>query len=86
MILDGMQQESSREQQKWQELAPLERSILSLEKENWKYPGAIEAAVRRRLGLTPIAYYQQLNTMIDNPRIIALEPALTRRLREHRDG
>ncbi len=66
-------------------LDELETGIISIEKRRWKYPGAKEQAIRTELGLSPIAYYQRLNTMIDNPRIIAVEPALTRRLREHRD-
>ncbi|QRZ61902.1 DUF3263 domain-containing protein [Rothia sp. ZJ932] len=67
-------------------LTDIEAAIIGLEKRRWKYPGAKEQAIRQQLSLSPIAYYQLLNTMIDTPRVIAVEPALTRRLREHRDN
>lgn len=62
-----------------------EAAILNLEKKRFKYQGSKEQAITRTLGLTPVAYYQQLNALIDNPRAIAAEPALTRRLRLKRD-
>ena len=65
-------------------LTDLERAMIALEKRHWKYQGTKEKAITA-LGLTPIAYYQKLNTMIDDPRVIAAEPILTARLREHRD-
>lgn len=67
------------------ELTEQERGIISIEKRRWKYPGAKEQAIKTELSLSPISYYQQLNALIDSPRVIAQEPALTRRLREHRD-
>lgn len=63
-----------------------EAAILNLEKKRFKYQGSKEQAITRTLGLTPVAYYQQLNALIDNPRAIATEPALTRRLRLKRDA
>ncbi len=63
-----------------------ERAMLTIEKGRWKYPGAKEQRIKTELGLGAIAYYQQLNRLIDDPRAIAAEPALTRRLCEHRDG
>lgn len=79
---ENLQQEQSPEVV----LDRIEAGIISIEKRNWKYPGSKEQAIRQELGLAPIAYYQRLNSMIDQPRIIAEEPALTRRLREHRDN
>ncbi|WP_237207592.1 DUF3263 domain-containing protein [Rothia nasimurium] len=67
-------------------LSELEVAILNLEKKRFKYQGSKEQAITRTLGLTPVAYYQQLNALIDNPRAIAAEPALTRRLRLKRDA
>ena len=66
-------------------LTEVEAGILSIEKRQWKYPGTKEQAIRAELDMAPIAYYQRLNQMIDDPRIIAAEPALTRRLRDFRD-
>ena len=69
---------------KFEELSPLERAIIGIEKRRWKYQGSKEKTIGA-LGITPSAYYQKLNTMIDDPRVIAAEPILTARLREHRD-
>ena len=59
-------------------------AILALEKRRFKYQGSKEQAISR-LGLTPVAYYQQLNALLDNPVAIATEPVLTARLRQQRD-
>lgn len=68
------------------QLTDQERAILDMEKKRFKYQGSKEQAISKYLGLTPIAYYQQLNALIDTPRAIAAEPALTRRLRLIRDS
>lgn len=65
-------------------LTDLERAMIALEKRHWKYQGTKEKAITA-LGLTPIAYYQKLNTMIDSQRVIAAEPILMHHLREVRD-
>ena len=65
-------------------LTDLERAMIALEKRHWKYQGTKEKAITA-LGLTPIAYYQKLNTMIDSQRVIAAEPILMHRLHEVRD-
>ncbi|WP_421084371.1 DUF3263 domain-containing protein [Rothia nasimurium] len=66
-------------------LTETEQAILNLEKKRFKYQGSKEQAISRVLGLSPVSYYQQLNALIDNPRAIAAEPALTARLRAQRD-
>ncbi len=66
-------------------LTEQEEAILKLEKKRFKHSGSKEAYIGRTLGLSPVSYYQQLNSMIDNPRIIAAEPLLTARLRARRD-
>ncbi|MFW0182199.1 DUF3263 domain-containing protein [Rothia sp. CCM 9417] len=66
-------------------LTEQERAILDMEKKRFKYQGSKEQAISKDLGLSPIAYYQQLNALIDNPRAIAAEPALTRKLRLSRN-
>lgn len=67
-------------------LSAEEVAILELEKRRWKYPGTKEQAIRQELHLSPIAYYQKLNKLIEDARAVRREPALTRRLREHRDS
>lgn len=68
-----------------EELTEEELAMLGMEKRRFKYPGAKEQAIKKELNLGPIAYYQRLNVLIDDPRAIRQEPALTRRLRQHRD-
>lgn len=66
-------------------LNPLERRILSLERRNFKHQGTKEKAIKA-LGLTPIAYYQRLNVMLDDPRVHAAAPRLAAALRARRDA
>ncbi|MDO5619534.1 DUF3263 domain-containing protein [Kocuria sp.] len=68
------------------ELGPLERAILDMESRRFKYQGAKERAIRAEIQLPVTAYYQQLNQLIDTPAAWAAQPALMRRLRDHRDG
>lgn len=67
-------------------LTATERGIIALEKRRFRYQGSKEQAIARDLGLSAIAYYQQLNTMMDSPRVIAAEPELMNRLRARRDA
>lgn len=67
-------------------LTAIERSIIALEKKRFRYQGSKEQAIVQELGMSVIAYYQQLNTMMDNPRLIAAEPDLMNRLRARRDA
>jgi len=67
-------------------LTEAELAILAMEKRTWKYSGAKERAVRAELGMPGTEYYMRLNRLIDDERAIRAEPALMRRLREHRDG
>lgn len=67
-------------------LSEQEKKILNVEKKRWKYPAAKEGYVLMHLNLKPIAYYQALNKMLDDPRVYAAEPALVSRLRAAREG
>ena len=67
-------------------LTPLERAVIELEKRRFRYQGSKEQAIEKQLGLGPVAYYQQLNSMLDNPRVVAAEPLFMYRLRRHRDA
>lgn len=66
------------------ELTPLEREVLELEDLRWRYPGAKDQAIRERLGLTPTAYYQMLNGLLDREAALACRPLLVQRLRRRR--
>lgn len=67
-------------------LTPQERAVVELEKRRFRYQGSKEQAIQKQLGLSPVAYYQQLNSMLETPRVIAAEPQLMNRLRRHRDA
>jgi hypothetical protein len=67
------------------ELTEVERQILALEAQRFHASGAKEAAIRDRLGLAPIRYYQILNRLLDRPQALAEAPQLVHRLRRIRD-
>lgn len=62
---------------------PLEQ-ILEFENNHPRHTGDKEALIGTTFGIRPANYYQQLNTAIDDPTAIALNPALCRRLQERR--
>lgn len=59
--------------------------ILSFEESAPKTIGAKEEAIRMRLGISPVRYYQRLNIVIDMPEMMEKYPQLTARLRRIRD-
>jgi hypothetical protein len=63
-----------------------EQAILALERQGWASPGAKERAVRERLGLAPVRYYQLLNALLDDERALAHDPVTVNRLRRVREG
>lgn len=65
-------------------LTELERAILDVERQWWKYAGAKEQAIRVRLDMSATRYYQLLNTLIDRPEALAQDPMLVKRLRRMR--
>ena len=64
-----------------EELGARERDILALERRGFPGPGAKERAIRERLGLSPVRYYQLLNALLDDPRALAHDPVTVNRLR-----
>lgn len=65
-------------------LDELDRQILALENLQWKYQGAKEMEIRRRLNLSPTRYYQRLNVLLDSRAALAHDPMLVARLRRQR--
>lgn len=62
--------------------------ILHFEDRWWQgthKPGMKGRAIRREFGLTETAFYQRLNSIIDRPEALALNPLLIRRLQRDRD-
>lgn len=62
-------------------LSEQERDVLDVEARFWRHAGAKEDHVRQHLGLTPVAYYQRVNALIDRPEAIAHAPQVVSRLR-----
>lgn len=61
-------------------LTERERAVLDLEAATWRHAGAKDHAVRERLGLSPTAYYQVLNGLLDREAALAYRPLLVTRL------
>jgi hypothetical protein len=67
-------------------LSERERAVLTFEKQQWKYSGAKEQAIRDRFEMSATRYYQLLNALLDRPEAQEFEPALIKRLRRLRAG
>ena len=65
-------------------VSEIDREILALENLQWKYQGAKEMEIRRRLKLSPTHYYQRLNVLIDTRAALEHDPMLVARLRRQR--
>jgi hypothetical protein len=67
------------------ELSSRERAVLGTEQRSWPGPGAKERAIRERLGMSPVRYYQLLNALLDDESALAHDPVTVNRLRRVRD-
>lgn len=65
------------------QLTVLQKQIIQIERKRWRHQGTKERAIYS-IGLTPIAYYQILNAMIDDPSVESKYPAIIRLLRAKR--
>ena len=61
-------------------LSELEIKMLDFERQWWRYAGAKESAIKELFDLTPPAYYQMLNNLIDREDALLAEPLLVKRL------
>ncbi len=66
-------------------LTELETKILEFERTWWRHAGAKESSIKELFNLTPPAYYQLLNNLIDRPAALMAEPLLVKRLLRLRD-
>ena len=66
-------------------LTELESKILEFERTWWRHAGAKESSIKELFNLTPPAYYQLLNNLIDRPAALMAEPLLVKRLLRVRD-
>ena len=67
-------------------LSELEIKMLDFERQWWRYAGAKESAIKELFDLTPPAYYQMLNNLIDREDALRAEPILVKRLRRLRES
>ena len=67
-------------------LTKLEIEMLDFERTWWRYAGVKESSIKELFNLTPPAYYQLLNNLIDRNDALIAEPILVKRLRRLRDG
>ena len=66
-------------------LSELEIKMLEFERTWWRHAGAKESSIKELFNLTPPAYYQLLNNLIDRPAALMAEPLLVKRLLRLRD-
>ncbi len=67
-------------------LSELEIKLLEFESNWWRHAGSKESAVKELFNLTPPAYYQLLNNLIDRQEALMAQPILVKRLRRIRDA
>lgn len=67
-------------------LTHLESKILEFEGQWWKFAGAKESAIKELFDMTPPAYYQLLNNLIDRDDALFAAPMLVKRLRRLREA
>lgn len=68
------------------ELSTLESAVLEFERHWYTYGGAKDHAIRERFDLSAAAYFQVLNSLLENPAAYAADPILIKRLRRIRDS
>jgi uncharacterized protein DUF3263 len=66
------------------ELSEEDVAVLALAARSFSGPGPRERAVRERLGISPTAYFQRLNALLDDPRALRHDPVTVNRLRAAR--
>jgi hypothetical protein len=67
------------------ELSERDRAVLDIAGRTFTGPGPRERAIRERLGLSPTAYFQLLNALLDDPRALEYAPGAVNRLRRERE-
>ncbi|UNS97649.1 DUF3263 domain-containing protein [Streptomyces tubbatahanensis] len=67
-------------------LSDEDRAVLAFAARGWPSPGAKERAVRERLGMSPVRYYQYVNALLDDARAAEYDPVTVNRLRRLRQA
>lgn len=66
-------------------LSARDAAVLDIAGRSWTGPGPRERAIRERLGISPTAYFQLLNALLDDPRALRHAPVTVNRLRAERE-
>ena len=64
----------------------LDKAILAIEAQPWRFEGAKYDEIRARTGLSATGYYQRLNQIIDTPEALEHDPVTVRRLLNKRQA
>lgn len=64
-----------------EELSARDIEVLDFASRTWSGPGARDRAIRERLGISPTAYLQLLNALLDDPRALRAAPTTVNRWR-----
>lgn len=67
-----------------QGLSERDRAVLDIAGRTWSGPGPRERAIRERLGMSPTAYFQLLNALLDEESALRYAPVTVNRLRASR--
>jgi len=67
-------------------LSEFEVKMLEFERSWWRHAGVKESSIKELFNLTPPAYYQLLNNLIDREAAVLAEPILVKRLRRLRES
>lgn len=65
-------------------LTDIQKQMLDLAGESFKYAGSLEDQAQQQFGLTPTRYWQEVNRLIRTEPAIAYRPALVQRLNDRR--
>lgn len=68
------------------QLSERDQEILAFERQWYRYAGQKEQAIREKFGLSSTSYFQILNSLLDDPRALAHDPMLVKRLRRMRQA
>jgi hypothetical protein len=67
-------------------LSERDREMLDFEALWWRDEGAKGEEIRRRFGVSPVRYYQQLNALISRPEALDVAPVVVGALLRRREG
>ncbi len=68
------------------QLSELEAQVLEFERRWYTYGGPKDHAIREKFDMTATAYFQVLNSLLDNAAAYQRDPILIKRLRRIRDS